>query len=291
MNRTDQHDIDNLSLDDLAENPQTITAALAGEAWAENEPDTFVHGQAAKLALMEQGPQWARYRLTTPTLRLPGLSAVLAENASLELPAKFISGTSDQVDCVVDVPLEALTQPDTQPDRFSQDSRCMADWSRGLTGALTETRSPVRHADSDLIAQSLGQLGWAASAEGESLKVHIQLPSVYRSVHIDPSEVGYRISADLIPLADLSSTSAKAVRQLSLEANRRLPLVRFSEHVMTDPPRLLAEVNINVALVPGVWLMQALCAVEAAVTTTSRELLALRDPELAQIFLAGYEPA
>lgn len=291
MNHQDHHETDHFPLDDLAEDPQTIPDALAQEGWQtkKGEPETFILGsvRGAELMLMEHGAQWSRYRLKAGSLGIPRPSALLARNTLLQLPAKFISATDLNVDCVVDVPLEALTQPDSSTDRLAHNSRGLAAWARGLTGALIGKQAQPQHAGLEQIAQSLGQLGWAATAEEQSLEVHLQLANIYRQLRVEPTDIGYRVSAQLIPLAELSSWAAKSVRQLAFEANRRLPLVRFSEDVLSNPPWLLAEVHIRVALVPDVWLLQALSAVEAAVTTTSRELLALRDPELAQIFLAG----
>lgn len=285
------HHTDPLALGDLGEDPLEVSAALAAAGWKrqKGDPETYLHraGGGATLAVLDQGARWTRYRLSGDSLRAPRANSVLTQNATLAFPAKYVSGPKRQVDCVIDLPLEALTQPDTQPDHQTHSTSGLAAWSQGLTGALIGKCVRLQHASSEQIVQSLGQLGWSATAEGESLEVHLQLPNVYRRLQIEPAQVGYRVSAHLISLTELSSASARAVRQLSLEANRRLPLVRFSEDVISDPPQLVSEVQINVALVPDVWLVQAIAAVEAAVTTTTRELLALRDLELAQIFLAA----
>ena len=282
----DQQANDIPSWEDLEE-PQSVSAALEANGWqlGKASPDTYRLGpnRRAQLTLLVHGAQVARYQLSGAALESPRAGTVLTQNSSLHLPAKFVSWAKRQVKCVVDVPVDAILQADSIPNHSTLHSSEFAAWARGLTAALhvscngapINQQGPIQHAPLEEVAGWLGQLGWATSVEDRTLEVHLQLPNLYRQLQIAPGQSGYHVYATLMTLDDLSGPSARSVRELALEANRRLPLVRFSEDVMADPPRLVAEVMIN----------------EAAVTTTSRELLALRDPELAQIFLAEHQSA
>jgi hypothetical protein len=266
-----------------------------------------------------------RGAIVPPTKAIAPGEGVLIANAALAGTGKYVGQDSHPVEgetglesfpttCRFDLPRELLGHQgegdlaDMQHpvEAWVQDVTALA------TGASSPSRSPA--ASLNLVHTLVDKAGWPTTAADGVLRISMPLPGLYRQILIDLAYVdGPRVWCELADFADWTSECRTAAVHLALAANERLRLVRFAlvgeQDVGCDrrsalapslagpgatalrlshPARLVAEVVLGSARVPGAWLDVALECVHAAIVLTARELSALRDPELAKWYLSAH---
>lgn len=273
----------------------TLESALTEAGWQQQDELSFRLQTERGDALLEQialHDEWRHLQLSGSAAPKSKKADVLQNNVNLFGPAKFVARTKRQPICRFDVP-ENLSGWVTHGGDWNGALHTLdpfRGWAGVVTACVTDPRNLRRFrgsfppaADNESIAEEIRNCGWAATVDEGEIRIHMQLPGVFRQVRVEQIEsTPVKVAADLVELKELSSDSLKAIDRLANEANGRLPLVRFAVKENGSNPVLRAEVHLGCALIPGAWLAASLEVIETAIALTARELEALRDPELAK---------
>jgi hypothetical protein len=229
---------------------------------------------------------WEAWLFQGGALPCPAGADLLKSNAQIAAPCKLVRST-DGVVTRADVPVELTGEAADHPlDAWARAITAAAagEWD-GLDGdGLDEPGTPL--AAPELVAW-LEKTGWAASLADDVVRVSVQLPGAFREIVLESGRAALRLWVELVDWTDWPAPSRRAATELALQANDRLYLARFSVAADSSGGRLIAEVYVPQAPMPGPWLELGLETTWAAVALTARELVALRDPELASLTLAG----
>lgn len=224
-------------------------------------------------------------------------TTLLHANAGLPGPWKFVAGPFGAPLLRADFPrILEIDGADDCGDRplFDRQPSPVEAWVNDLSDFMAlgnSQREPAKEsaATTAEIATYLEQRGWAAAADGDVTRVMVTLPNACRHILVeDAGRECPRIRAEMLDLAGWPAVCRRAAWELALTANTRLPLVRFSITGTDETEKLQAEVRLGTApRLPGVWLETAVESLRNAVAQCTRELAALREPELAHLVLAG----
>lgn len=284
-----------MSLAKLFTAEQTIESALVDEGWREESAGHWdldtPHGPAT-LTRRPQRTDWRYFHLVGGAVEVPDGRRVLHENLHLFGPAKFVASRRGGPVCRLDVPLQLTgsTRKFESTDDWMMDFEPQQAWAQAVTACAAgrEVQSPEKILSGEFIVDQIRKAGWSASLDDDEVFVHMQLPGIFRQLQIEHYEpAGVKLATDLVELDGYSGESIRAVMRLAGEANSRLPLVRLAIDEDNQPRVLRAEVHLGTSLIPGAWLTSSLETIEAAIALVSRELEALRDPELAKLVLAA----
>ncbi len=277
---------------------QTLESALANHGWRADSVGTqwSLATPRGKAGLTDMGDRCGchRWRLRGGAVGAPARGTALQANHRLNGPCKFVEQAQGRPICRVDVPDEVahggpLGFNSTAGRGFSTTVPMFQSWAAALTqcaAGRTSDDAPAEIAPDEL-ARELTRSGWSAQVEEDAVEVHIQLPGVFRKIHVQQQRAsGAVVWTELAELEGLEPSSLEASLHLASEANTRLSLVRITHIPDARTAGLRAEVHFGRVLIPA-WLPTALEAVEATVALVARELQALRDPELAKLVLAA----
>lgn len=314
------------ALFDMVAPPRTTGGWLALRGWAPGKADRWQHptpiplkGERKGRPLLHcrhGGSQWEtwlvlRGAIVPPATDVAPGEGVLIANAKLAGPGKFVdtaalpqgqgAAARGAIDCRFDLPRELLGH---QGDgNFSDIAYPIDSWAKDVTALATGTARPARAAAPDVVSvhMLLDKAAWPTTSADGLLRISTPLPGLFRQILIDVAGAhGPRLWCELVDLAGWPAHCRQAAIHLALAANARLRLVRFalvgqasnlshdSDRLETCPTSLVAEVVLGSARVPGAWLDVALECLHSAVVLSARELSALRDPELANWYLAAH---
>lgn len=242
---------------------------------------------------------WVRFSLDARHLKPEGQSAL---RANVALPGPWKLATTGGVTRLrADFP-RALQECGSAAGDWKvpamRETACpVTDWVDDVSAYVIDGTNTVRQDEGEVpsaadITAYLEKCGWAAAVDGDVTRVTITLPRLFRHVTVDhAAPVGPRFRVELADLSDWPESCRRAAFLMAGSANDRLPLVRFAVTGEGPSERLVAEVRPGrTPRLPGVWCDLALTALRSAVALCARELAALREPELAQLVLAG-QPA
>lgn len=219
----------------------------------------------------------------------PASESHLLDNSRLRGPWKFVRTANGLVQFRADFPLDILADSgdfDFTGDRVPPAQTWVDDLSAYVMGDGRRHENRPLGPPRDL-AGWLEARGWTAAAEGNSTRVTITLPRIFRQVRIEPMDAGTRLRAELVNLRGWPDECRGAALALAERANERLHLVRLALDESSEGEPLVAELHLGSLQVPGEWLTAALAGLRTAVALCARELPALRDPELAHLCLAA----
>jgi len=237
----------------------------------------------AELKLVHHSSEWQSWWLKTGKLGIPGTHQVLHEQQILQGPGKFVIDGSGIILCRFDLPQEVIPAAGEYDLETGTTVTPLDLWCEIVTD-IASGRTPVspEPLPAAQIAGELEKQGWVTSVEADSVRITVPLVRVFRQVTVETRDPGVTwVSCELGNLTGWCDASCEAAMKFLNEANNRLQLVRFAHR----EDRLFAEVNLSVMRVPGVWLDTALEAVRTAIALTAKELVALRDPGLAELSL------
>jgi len=277
------------------------------------------------LVCRHDSSQWEAWDLVRGAIVPPAKvidrgEGILAANADLPGPGKYVAadfqpadeygGVDANVSCRFDLPRHLLGH---QGDGDLADVEHPAEaWVRDVTALAirvpSSDPSPASHAAPssklNTVHARLDKAGWPTTSVDGRLRVSLSLPGLFRQILIDLDGVhGPHVWCELIDLNGVMAESRQAAVHFALAANARLRLARVAlvgqapglratsaeagTQVGSVLHRLVAEVVLGSARVPGAWLDVALECVHAAVVLCARELSALRDQELAKWYLSA----
>lgn len=242
----------------------------------------------AQVRQATESASWTQYVLEGGALRPPTPGTYLRRQQDLVGPFKYVRSAAGSIVCRGDVPqsVEHVDDRFHDPREISQ-SVWTWQWLRHVTDLLEGYADDKTSAlDPLALTKWLEQHGRTATCDGGQVLVHMSLAGCFAQIRCQRvARCGILLSTDLLSLENMSPRVQRAMLRFIAEANDRLPLARF---VMSDtvPSHLACEVSLGSVRIPGTWFLLALEAMEAAVTHTVRELLALRDPTLARRYLA-----
>jgi hypothetical protein len=243
----------------------------------------------ARLQQVMDSAHWAHYLFEGGAVRIPTPGTYLRRHQDMVGPFKFVRVADGRIACRGDVPHSATSSAETTADvqEITQSTwpwqwlRRAIDLVEGLPGCEAPALDPAA------TVAWLEQHGRTASRDGERILVHMSLSGCFAQIICQRhARLGFQLRTELISLENLPPRVQRAMLRFVAEANDRLPLARF---VVSDtcPSHLACEISLGSVLIPGTWFSLALAAMEAAVTHTYRELLALRDSTLARRYLAA----
>jgi hypothetical protein len=267
-----------------------LEAALARRGW---QPDGMgwrlpLRGGAARLEEIGRCDWWRQFQLSGGAIARIAAKRVLADNARLFGPGKWVVRPGRRPICRIDVPDELRG---SARENFDSDAPDPLDaWAGAATSAAIGQAESGADADARIEArvEEITEAGWSASVDNGQLHVNLETRGGYRQLALERDPVaGVKLATDLVEMQGLDDACLEAMALLANEANARLPLVRFAIHSRAGRAALGAEVGFGRTLVGGTWLVAALCVLETAVSLTARELESLRDTELATLLLAA----
>jgi hypothetical protein len=226
---------------------------------------------------------WETWYLAGGAVSGVPLEQLLVRNGRLAGPGKFVLQANGASCCRFDVP-RGLRHDQTAAEHAVQA------WAEAVTAiAMGSALEPAPGGKSpEVLAAFLSEKGWSATAADGGVRVSLSLPGLFRQITVEAARVTCtRLQAELVDLAGWPEPCRRAAFRFAHAANVRLRLVRLALSSESAAEPLLAEIHLASAQVPGTWLEVAMEALAAALALSARELSALRDPELAQWFLAA----
>lgn len=289
---------------DLSKSAATVEEALESYGWKQTpgKPNRFALPTPSGAVIIRRqivSTDWTQYTIRAKATK-PSEPSLLEANAKLPGPWKFVIDEEKEIAFRADVPRSVLTGryehdftlSPTNETRLNPLETWVDDLSAFAGACRKDANGVAKNAFSAYdVAASLDRQAWAATAEGDGVRITITLPRLFKQVFVVREEGGTRLWTDLVGLQDWSDECRQAALSFAEQANHRLPLVRMAliaGEGNGPANKLRAEVHLGNVRVPGVWLDAALESLRSAVALCARELPALRDCELANVTLAAH---
>jgi hypothetical protein len=249
---------------------------------------------SAEIRRVADHADWECFAMCGPSMQPPARHQLLPANSRLRGPLKWVAQGGRPPWCRIDIPKQftplgqrGWDQSDLRPTGTPSQA-----WAATVT-AIASGRVPDGGASDlplDKLTDGLQQAGWAASVDDGQLRIHIQMPDLYRDIRLEQHAASdVRIAATLVELSGVAALSRRAIFSFALNANSRLHLARLAVASAGRARSLRAEVALPPcsACVLSGCLVTAVEAVYTAVSLCAREMLALRDAALAELMLAS----
>jgi hypothetical protein len=230
---------------------------------------------------------WKEWSLDGPEIPFPNPCEILAANRKLEGPWKFANDHEGKVHLRGDVPRDVLMTDDAFDLTTGQTTSPLECWAEAATAIAKglEITTPQPKPAAQSLVDCLKERGFVASVDGDKAKVTVPLSGAFREVSVHWHENGFaNLSAEIGRLEKWPEPSIIAAEDFLHQANRRLRLVRISQH--GDQKVFSMEVCFR-APGPGVWLQAALEALCTGMALVVQPLASLRDQSVADMLLAG----
>ncbi len=212
---------------------------------------------------------------------LPRPEVLLSMTAALAGPVKLCLSPAGRAMARLDVP---LVDPDADRVRVAKALAEMRAALRALLGRRVARASATSPVVPD-VSGILGSAGWACSPRDAGWVVPLGDAPRFCQAEVSLSGSAIRASLDLVDACDLSDGSREAVAALLLKACGSFRMVRAS--LPSAGPRRHFFLDVAVPFHSAAAdLPEAVAALSVAALSTLREATALRDPRVAEAYLA-----